>query len=471
MICANCGKELDDNAKFCTKCGTPVPVAADMTGDVPVPDSAQEVQEDYYEAASPGKTMASGCPACGGQMVFDPTSGKLKCEFCGTLFSPEEIEDSWKDKENKSSDGKGRSDLGPEDQMLAYNCSTCSAELMADRTTAVMRCPYCGNQTIAPAQFSGQIRPDYIIPFAHTKKEAVEKYKGFYNKRFLLPKSFKTDNHVQEIQGVYVPFWMFSGRTHVDGRYIAYDETKDSKGNRVKDKHYEEFRSGYIDYKNVLADASKRMEDDLMDSVEPYKLDGLKDFSLTYLPGFLAERYDVTEDECRERAHDRSEGTLSDQVRKTIKRDGIDAKREKFSYENESSKYALLPVWLLVTKWNDKTYKFAMNGQTGKMVGDLPVSAPKLLAVTIPLFFLVMILGIAFIGDFIGALVAALIVTFLVGAGMYSSMKSVSKASNAEGYITQSLQLTTNTEEKLGFMKVSGKITEVNREAAQLKKS
>lgn len=439
-FCAYCGKEMNEGAKFCKGCGKPV--------------------------GTPGKTMASACPACGGRMVFDPTSGKLKCEFCDSLFAPEDVDASWKEKEANTAGGGGHASLGPEDQMLAYSCSACGVELMADRTTAVMRCPYCGNQTIVPAQFSGQIRPDYIIPFAHTKKEAESKYLGYYEKRFLLPKSFKTGNHVQEIQGVYVPFWMFSGRAYVDGRYLAYDESEDSDGNKIRGPYYDEIRQGYIDFKNVPADASKRMDDDLMDSVEPYKLDGLKDFSMSYLPGFMAERFDVDEAECKVRAHNRAEGSISDQVRNTIKRDGIDVKQEYFRYEGEETKYSLLPVWLLVTKWNDKTYKFAMNGQTGKMTGDLPVSAPKLLGVTIPLFFILMILIMIFGGDLFGALVGAAIIAGVIGAWMYGSMKPVRKASNASGYITQALQLTFEKEDKVGMLKVSkvrNEIKEMNK--------
>lgn len=444
-FCVNCGKELSEREKFCTSCGTPVRAAAAKNTDF----------RSAEEGDTPGKTMASACPACGGQMVFDPESGKLKCAFCDSLFSPEEVEAAWKEKEEKTTGGGGHALLGPEDQMLSYGCSACGAELMADRTTAVMRCPYCGNQTIVPAQFSGQIRPDYIIPFAHTKKEAEAKYLSFYEKRFLLPKSFKTDNHVQEIQGVYVPFWMFSGRTYVNGRYLAYDESEDSNGNTTRSAYYEEIRQGYIDYKNVPADASRRMEDDLMDSVEPYNLNELKDFSMSYLPGFMAERFDVDEEECQARAHSRAEGSISDQVRKTIKRDGIDVKKEYFRYEGEETKYAMLPVWLLVTKWNDRTYKFAMNGQTGKMVGDLPVSAPKLMGVTIPLFLLLMILGMIFIGDFFGVLIVALLIAGVTAAIMYGSMKSVKKASNASGYITQELQLSFKKEEKVGMFKVT----------------
>lgn len=457
-FCAKCGKELNEGAKFCKSCGTPVGTvgtAPEKPAQTETPVKKETDRRSAEEGGIPGKTMASACPACGGRMVFDPASGKLKCEFCDSLYAPEEVDASWKEKEEKTSGSGGQKSLGPEDQMLAYSCSACGVELMADKTTAVMRCPYCGNQTIVPAQFSGQIRPDYIIPFANTKKEAEAKYLSFYEKRFLLPKSFKTDNHVQEIQGVYVPFWMFSGRTYVDGRYLAYDESEDSDGNTTRGPYYDEIRQGYIDYKNVPADASKRMEDEIMDSVEPYDLNGLKDFSMSYLPGFMAERFDVDEEECRVRAHNRAEGSISDQVRKTIKRDGIDVKKESFRYESEETKYAMLPVWLLVTKWNDKTYKFAMNGQTGKMIGDLPVSAPKLLGVTIPLFFLLMILGLMFLGDFFSAFIVSAIIAGIVCAIMYSSMKSVSKASNASGYITQPLQLSYEKEDKVGMFKVS----------------
>ncbi|MCR5790504.1 MAG: hypothetical protein K6G83_11515 [Lachnospiraceae bacterium] len=419
------------------------------------------------EFKNPGKTMASTCPACGGTLLFNPTEGKLKCEYCDMLYTPEEVAAEWAKKTGNTAEAAGAEtggaetervyeaqELGPEDQMRSYSCSTCGAELLADQTTAVMRCPYCGNQTIVEEQFSGAIRPDYVIPFAQTKEQAIEKYHSFYHKRFLLPKSFKTDSHVDEIQGVYVPFWMFSGRTYIEGNYIAYDEEEDSKGNKRISQRFEVRRSGYLNYANVPADASKRMDDDLMDSVEPYKLDGLKDFSMVYLPGFMAERYDVDEEECRKRAHTRAEGSIKDQVRKSIRHDGIEQADEKFRYESESTKYALFPVWLLVTSWKDKIYKFAMNGQTGKMVGDLPVSAPKLMGVVIPLFILVAVVVGGLLGeDGFTTFIAALLISGVVGVFMYASMKSVAKASNAGGYITQSLQLTFQDESKVGSFK------------------
>ena len=412
------------------------------------------------------KTTATTCPACGGSLLFDPTLGKLKCGFCDSSFTPEEVETEWEKKKGtkkalEQEDGEQRDEavreyeaqeFGEDEIMLSYSCSTCGAELLADKNTAVMRCPYCGNQTIVEAQFSGSIRPDYIIPFAHTKEQAEEKYLEFYHKRFLLPKSFKTDNHVEEIQGVYVPFWMFSGRVHIEGSYVAYDEAEDDDGHKYVTGRFEVHRRGYLDYENVPADASVRMDDDLMDSVEPYILDDLKDFSMVYLPGFMAERYDVSEEESRERGHERAEGSIKAEVRKTIRHDGIDKADESFWYENESTKYALMPVWLLVTKWRDKTFTFAMNGQTGRMVGDLPVSAAKMIAVLVPLFLLVLA-GISMISGGekpFESFMVALVVDVIVGIVMYSSMKSVYSATSAERYISTPLELVFQDEKKIG---------------------
>ena len=445
MFCGQCGAKNDDGDLFCAACGSPL--TEQKTAEPPKPKT-------------PGKTMASKCPACGGGMVFDPTTGNLKCEYCGSAYTPEEVEAFWREREQDAAAEGVKAEFA-EGEMHSYSCSACGAELMADANTAVMRCPYCGNHTIAPAQFSGMLRPEYIIPFAHTKQQAEASYLSYYNKRFLLPNDFRTGNHVEEIQGVYVPFWMYDGRVSINGDYIAYDESTDENGNTVKTARYSVQRQGYLDYEKIPVDASRRMEDDLMDSVEPYQMEGLKECAMSYLPGFLAERYDVPEEECKQRAHHRAEGSISEQTRATIKHDGIEEKREAFGYQGEKTHYALLPVWLLVTRWQDKTYKFAMNGQTGKMVGDLPVSAPKMMAVLIPLFFATMILTIilALFGDMgmggiiATALLVAGLVTLITGGIMYSSMKPVKKAGSAGGYVTQPLILTVQEEKKIGVFK------------------
>ena len=182
------------------------------------------------------------CPACTGPLHFAGGSGKLECEYCGASYDVAEIEALYAEKEEKaaaaqqtaeetrqsapSADGGTwdtsslSEDWGAEgDGMRAYGCPSCGAELICDETTAATSCPYCGNPTVVPGQFSGQLRPDFIIPFKLSKEDAVRALKGHYKGKFFLPKSFTQENHVQEIQGIYVPFWMFDGEAEGDARY------------------------------------------------------------------------------------------------------------------------------------------------------------------------------------------------------------------------------------------------------------
>lgn len=405
---------------------------------------------------STGSTMAATCPACGGTLQFDPTTGKLKCEYCGSTYTPEEAEAAWKEKEkNAAAAGEAPTIEWDGEAMKTYGCSTCGAELIANETTAVMICPYCGNQTIAPAQFSGAIRPDHLIPFAHTKDQAIEKYKSYYEKRLLLPKSFKTDSHVSDIQGVYVPFWLFSGKASIDAKYEATDTRRiDDKTKEVS--YYDVWRKGTLSYENVPTDASERMPDDLMDSIEPYKMNEMKDFSLSYLPGFLAERFDVDEEKNRDRAESRIRNTVSSETKKTVRHQDVDVKNasdEQIDLERGKTSYALFPVWLLVTKWNEKEYKFAMNGQTGKMIGDLPISVPKFLTVFLAVLVGVMLLCLLFLEPGY-AVLAGVIAAAIVGVVMYTSMKPVANASDADEYISEPLALTYEHEEFKGKKKV-----------------
>lgn len=391
------------------------------------------------------QTMAASCPACGGEMKFDPVSGKLKCEYCASLYTAEEVEEFWKEKEQQaaaaqeSASKPGENWDTEKDGMKTYACSTCGAELIANETTAVMRCPYCGNQTIVPGQFSGSIRPDHIIPFAHTKEQAISSYHQYYQKRFLLPKSFQTDNHVSEIQGVYVPFWLFSGKAAIDATYDAVDVRRNQEYETLT--HYDVKRKGYLSYENVPTDASERMENALMDSIEPYDMEQIKPFSLSYLPGFLAERFDVNKQDNVERAHKRVKSTISEQTKKTVKHTRIESEQEQVTFSDEKTGYGMFPVWLLTTRWNDKEYRFAMNGQTGKMTGDLPISVPKFLGVVIAVFCAILFIGLLFL-EVGTVLIIDLIVVAIVSMIMYGSMKPVVQAADADDYVSESLTLT-----------------------------
>ena len=350
------------------------------------------------------------CPACTGPLHYSESLGKLKCDYCGTEYEVAEIEAMYAKKEEKSVEAQKKAEKETEQKkqqqakaaeegwdtsdinddwgkdaagMKSYNCPSCGAELICDETTAATSCPYCGNPTVVPGQFSGVLKPDYVIPFKVSKKEAIEKLKMHYKGRPYLPKSFKDDNHIEEIQGVYVPFWMFDGKASGEASYKATTSKVYEKGDEeiTETRHYEVSRAGSIGFEKIPVDASSKMPDDHMDSIEPYDYSGLKAFSTAYLPGFLAEKYDVSKDESSRRARVRCENSAENAVRNTVL--GYETcvtARKNLRVKPGDVKYALMPVWLLSTQWQGKNFLFAMNGQTGKLIGDLPIDKKRLWA-------------------------------------------------------------------------------------------
>ena len=232
-----------------------------------------------------------------------------------------------------------------------------------------------------PGQFGGTLRPDYVLPFRLSKEDAVRALKEHYKGKILLPKAFTRQNHIEEIKGVYVPFWLFDGEADADMTFHATNSETHRSGDYIvtRTSHYEVGRSGTIAFEKVPVDGSSKMPDDFMDSIEPYDYSDLKKFSTAYLPGFLADKYDVDAAGAAERADTRCRNTAEASVMRTVTGyASVNIRTEDIRLRRGEVKYALLPVWLLSTRWQDKNYLFAMNGQTGKMVGDLPADKGKL---------------------------------------------------------------------------------------------
>ena len=370
----------------------------------------------------------------------------MKCIFCDSVFSQEEAEQFFAQQNEEEEIKESGADWGEDaDGMRAYSCSTCGAEILCDQNTAATRCPYCDNTTVIEAQLSGAIKPDVVIPFAFTKEQAMEKYKGYYEKRKLIPKDFLSGSRVEEIQGVYVPFWLYDGSVSIDAEFEAADIT--DNGIEITRKIYKADRRGNIAFENVPADASKRMPDDIMDSVEPFDFGQLKPFSMTYMPGFLAERFDVEGDDDLERAEKRVTNSAKQKTRATVRHDEVTETRGDYKVNYTKKKYALLPIWYLTTSWNGKQWNFAMNGQTGNFTGDLPVDGTKLgimtggsaLAAAVLLYLITK--SIPFI---LGAALVVGLIVFLVAKG---SMKPVHKATQANEYMAKKVSLVYSTDD------------------------
>ena len=327
------------------------------------------------------------CPACTAPLRFDEQAGKLCCDYCESSFTVQEVETLFAEK-NAAAEAQmpvqkaEESEWGADaEKMRAYNCPSCGAQLICEETTAATACPYCGNPAIVPGQFSGNKKPASIIPFKITKEQAIAALKKHYQGKLLLPKAFADENHLQEIKGVYVPFWLFDGHADADVTYKATRTHTRSTGKEriITTDHYELWRKGSMPFDNVPADGASKMPDNYMDAIEPFDYQDLKPFSLSYLPGFLADKYDVPAEECAKRVEQRCRNSALDAMRATvIGYESCIPVRENVAVQCSEAEYALLPVWLLSTKWKDQNYLFAMNGQTGKLIGDLPICRTQL---------------------------------------------------------------------------------------------
>ncbi len=215
-----------------------------------------------------------------------------------------------------------------------------------------------------------------MIPFKLDKAAAVSGLGGHLKGKRLLPRVFKTANHIKEVKGIYVPFWLYDSDADFD---LLYKATRvrmwsDSRYDYTETKFYSVTRVGAVSFDKVPADGSANMPDDLMESLEPYDNSAAVDFSTAYLSGFLADRYDVTSEQCSARVGGRMRATAEQMAYSSVMGYNTVTKAGgTVNLKNGKVRYALYPVWILNTEWKGQKYTFAMNGQTGQFVGDLPV--------------------------------------------------------------------------------------------------
>ena len=232
------------------------------------------------------------CPACGGPLRYDGGKGKLICDHCDSEFEVAQIEAMFATAEAKAEERAASASAQTLDG--GYVCASCGAQLMTDGTVAVSRCPYCGNQTMQAATFTGDFKPDLVIPFKLDHKAAVAALDEHYKGKILLPREFKTGNHIDEVQGVYVPFWLYDSSANGSATFEATNTRSYMCGDDeiIETDHYTCERSGSMAFTLIPVDGSTRMPDGHMDSIEPYDYQSLVTYSSAYLPGFLANRWD-----------------------------------------------------------------------------------------------------------------------------------------------------------------------------------
>lgn len=326
------------------------------------------------------------CPCCNAGLVFGSKIQRLTCEYCGNTFDVNTIqaynESQTQDQQVQFTWEQEASQQWKEaeqETMRAFRCPSCGGEIVTDETTAATFCPFCDNPTIMSARLSGGLKPDAVIPFQNSKEDAKAAFLSLCKGKPLLPKEFTSRQRVEKITGIYVPFWLYDCDADYDGSYKAtrIHRWSDARYNYTKTDHFLLRRRAEAGFAGIPMDGSSKMDDTFMESIEPYDYSLLEAFDMAYLSGYFADKYDVPSENGEERIRQRVDQTIRDELQSTLigYATVVPASRQ-LHISHSSARYVLLPVWMLNTKYKDKVYSFAMNGQTGKMTGSFPI-CPK----------------------------------------------------------------------------------------------
>ena len=323
------------------------------------------------------------CPCCDGAIEFDSQLQKMKCPFCDSEFEMETLKQydaelNAQPQENMNWDTAAGSEWQPgeEEGLRVYTCNTCGGEIVADETTGASECPFCGNPVVMTGQFAGALKPDLVIPFKVDKKGAIAALNNHYKGKILLPKVFKDQNHIREVKGLYVPVWLFDTDADAHVRYKAsrIRHWSDSNYDYTETSYFSVTRAGGIGFDNVPVDGSTKMDDTMMESIEPYNIEDAVDFQTAYLSGYLADKYDVDAQQSITRANERIKNSTETAFAETVQGyTTVTPVHTSINLQNGRARYALYPVWILNTQWNGQKFTFGINGQTGKIAGDLPM--------------------------------------------------------------------------------------------------
>ena len=392
-----------------------------------------------------GEIQNFKCPCCGGVLVFSGAKQKLHCDSCGNDYETETIKLVTEADAQAQSQSRyewesytPRSFSMDDIPLAAYECPSCGASIQGDSSLGATICPYCGNTTIINDKFEGAYMPDYVIPFKLEKKDAMRGFRESAARKMFIPKAFKSESKVKDVTGLYVPFWMFDCGAEADITYSAQRVTSwsDSKYNYTKTDFFRLYRSGTAEFENIPVDASLKAEDAYMDAIEPFDYSAAVKFDSSYLSGYFADKYDVSVEDSIERANRRVRSSMERMLKRdTTAYSAVETQDSSVRFSGGKVRYAFIPVWMLNVKYKDKMYKFVMNGQTGKSVGNYPVSKGKISLLSAIAFAVTLAIaaGLCGISIWLSLLISA-VMTSIVAVLAIQSTRDVTPPVNADMY-------------------------------------
>ena len=351
------------------------------------------------------ETVQYKCPYCGGELKLNPDTGSFSCEYCQSDFDEQQMQALYGDQnEQAMQQADPEVDTLQNDQEAAhfaahkklYECPSCGAQVIAEDTTSATFCYYCHSPVILAGRLSGDYCPSQVIPFTVSREAAVTTMKQWCKKRWFLPSDFKRQQQLEKMTGVYAPFWLADCETRTDYHAIGKETRSWKSGDYeiTETKEYAVHRDVSIPFVGIPADGAKKMEDEMMDALEPYDYQALRPFQMQYLSGFMAEKYDIVFNDVFPRIQKRvNQGCKGIIAETTRQYSSVSVKSCNTQYQKVQNRYVLMPVWFMTYLHRGKRYSFALNGQTGKLVGTPPLSYAKLLGCCAGLMALVALIG------------------------------------------------------------------------------
>lgn len=335
-------------------------------------------------------TVDHKCPNCAAVLKFNPHGQNWKCEYCSSEFNREQI-DEYEEKRGNVIEENTETVKLEKDQngMDIYSCPNCGAQIIAEENTTATFCVYCKSTAILKNKLVGDFSPSKVIPFFKTKEDAINAFNNIKKGRPFAPKEFNDKKNIEEMTGVYIPFWTYdiqaNGFVQADAKRVKSWVAGDYRITQTDT--YLAIREGNMVFNKIPVDGSVRFDNAIMNSIEPFEYKDLTEFSHSYLSGFLAEKYDVDGDAAMKDADERAKNSTTDVLKGSIGGyTSVMITNANHNLNLLNKEYILLPVWMLNIKYQDKMYTFAMNGQTGKMVGNIPIDKKKAIIWWIAIF-------------------------------------------------------------------------------------
>lgn len=312
-------------------------------------------------------TISYKCLNCGAGIHFKPELQRFKCDYCLSEYTEEELSNQSKENIKK--------------KLNSYYCKSCGAQVITDDTTTATFCYYCHNPVIISNRLEGEFLPEKIIPFTLNKDKAQKTFLDWVGNKRFVPRDFTSSSQLEKITGIYIPYWWVDYKGNIDyigeGRKIRV--WRSGSREYTETKKYEILRKGQIDINNVGELAFTKIDGDLLYGIGPYNEKEAIPFSMPYLSGFFAEQYNMGKEEVAPIIEEEVNKYYNYLISESIQGyTNIRKIKNNINIDSEKWNYTLLPAWILTYKYKGKTYVFAVNGQTGKPYGELPLSSNKM---------------------------------------------------------------------------------------------